>query len=86
MKRTVVIGFLAGLVAKVITPGPPGPGGFIFTTLLGIVGAMIATYFGQMVGWYRVGEGAGFIGAVVGAIVVLLVRSAIVDGRGRRSQ
>jgi uncharacterized membrane protein YeaQ/YmgE (transglycosylase-associated protein family) len=69
---TIVIGFLAGVVAKLLTPGRD-PGGFIITTLLGIVGAFVATYIGQAVGWYRADEGAGFLGAVVGAIIVLAV-------------
>lgn len=69
---TIVIGFLAGLIARFLHPGSD-PGGFIITTLLGIVGAIVATYLGQAIGWYRAGEGAGFIGAVVGAIVVLVV-------------
>jgi uncharacterized membrane protein YeaQ/YmgE (transglycosylase-associated protein family) len=69
---TIIIGFIAGLVAKMLTPGRD-PGGFIITTLLGIVGAFVATYLGQAVGWYRADEGAGFIGAVVGAIVVLAI-------------
>jgi uncharacterized membrane protein YeaQ/YmgE (transglycosylase-associated protein family) len=69
---TIIIGFLAGLVAKLITPGRD-PGGFIITTLLGIVGAFVATYLGQAIGWYQAGEGAGFIGAVVGAVIVLAI-------------
>jgi len=69
---TIVIGFLAGLVAKFLHPGRD-PAGFIVTTLLGIVGAVVATYLGQAVGWYRAGEGAGFIGAVVGAVIVLAI-------------
>jgi uncharacterized membrane protein YeaQ/YmgE (transglycosylase-associated protein family) len=69
---TIIIGFLAGLVARFLHPGRD-PGGFIVTTLLGIVGAMVATYLGQAVGWYRAGQGAGFIGAVVGAVIVLAV-------------
>ncbi len=69
---TIIIGFLAGLVAKFIMPGRDG-GGFILTTILGIVGAVVATYLGQALGWYRAGEGAGFIGAVVGAIIVLAI-------------
>lgn len=73
---TIIIGFLAGLVAKFLTPGRD-PGGFILTTLLGIVGAVVATYLGQAIGWYRAGEGAGFIGAVVGAIIVLVVYNMI---------
>jgi uncharacterized membrane protein YeaQ/YmgE (transglycosylase-associated protein family) len=69
---TIIIGFLAGLVAKFLHPGRD-PGGFIVTTLLGIVGAVLATYLGQAVGWYRAGEGAGFIGAVIGAVIVLAI-------------
>ncbi len=69
---TIIIGLLAGLVAKFLMPGRD-PGGFIITTLLGIVGAVVATYLGQAIGWYRAGEGAGFIGAVVGAIIILVV-------------
>jgi uncharacterized membrane protein YeaQ/YmgE (transglycosylase-associated protein family) len=73
---TIVIGFLAGLVAKFLHPGRD-PAGFIITTLLGIVGAVVATYLGQAVGWYRAGEGAGFIGAVVGAIIVLFIYNMV---------
>jgi uncharacterized membrane protein YeaQ/YmgE (transglycosylase-associated protein family) len=73
---TIVIGFLAGLVAKFLHPGRD-PGGFIITTLLGIVGALVATYLGQAIGWYRAGEGAGFIGAVVGAIIILVIYNMV---------
>ena len=69
---TIIIGLLAGIVAKFLMPGRD-PGGFIITTILGIVGALVATYLGQAIGWYRAGEGAGFIGAVVGAIIVLVI-------------
>jgi uncharacterized membrane protein YeaQ/YmgE (transglycosylase-associated protein family) len=69
---TIIIGFVAGLLAKFMMPGRD-PGGFIITTLLGIVGALVATWLGQAVGWYRAGEGAGLIGAVVGAVIVLVV-------------
>ena len=69
---TIIIGFVAGLIAKFLTPGRE-PSGFILTTLLGIVGALVATWLGQAVGWYRAGEGAGLIGAVVGAVIVLAV-------------
>jgi uncharacterized membrane protein YeaQ/YmgE (transglycosylase-associated protein family) len=69
----IVIGFIAGVVAKLITPGRNEPSGFILTTLLGIGGAFVATYLGQAIGWYRAGETAGFIGATVGAIIVLLI-------------
>jgi uncharacterized membrane protein YeaQ/YmgE (transglycosylase-associated protein family) len=74
---TIIIGFLAGVVAKFISPGSNEPQGFILTTILGIVGAMVATYLGQALGWYSAGQGAGFIGAVVGAIIVLTVWSML---------
>jgi len=70
---TIVIGFVAGIVAKLIMPGSNEPSGFILTTILGIIGAFVATYLGQAIGWYRADEGAGFIGAVVGAIIVLAI-------------
>ena len=70
---TIIIGFLAGVVAKFIMPGNNEPSGFIMTTILGIVGAFVASYLGQALGWYNAGEGAGFIGAVVGAIIVLAI-------------
>jgi uncharacterized membrane protein YeaQ/YmgE (transglycosylase-associated protein family) len=58
------------------------PGGFIITILLGIAGAFVATYLGQAVGWYRAGEGAGFIGAIVGAVIILLIYR-LIAGRSR---
>jgi uncharacterized membrane protein YeaQ/YmgE (transglycosylase-associated protein family) len=70
---TIIIGFVAGIIAKFIHPGPNEPSGFILTTLLGIAGAFVATYLGQALGWYRADQGAGLIGAVVGAIIVLVV-------------
>jgi uncharacterized membrane protein YeaQ/YmgE (transglycosylase-associated protein family) len=71
---TIIIGFVAGIVAKFLHPGSSNePSGFILTAALGIIGAFVATYLGQAIGWYRAGEGAGFIGAVVGAIIVLAV-------------
>ena len=78
----IIIGFIAGVIAKFITPGPNEPQGFILTTVLGILGAIVATYLGQALGWYQPGEGAGFIGAVVGAIVVLLIWGAVTRRRG----
>lgn len=77
---TIIIGLLAGLVAKLLMPGRD-PGGFIITILLGIAGAFIATWLGQAVGWYRAGETAGFIGAVVGAIIILAAYRLIVGRR-----
>ena len=70
---TIIIGFLAGIVAKLIMPGRNEPSGFVLTTILGVVGAFLATYLGQSLGWYRADEGAGFIGAVVGAILILAI-------------
>jgi uncharacterized membrane protein YeaQ/YmgE (transglycosylase-associated protein family) len=70
---TIVIGFLAGVIAKFIMPGDNEPSGFIMTTILGIVGSILASYLGQALGWYKAGEGAGFIGAVVGAIILLVI-------------
>ena len=70
---TIIIGFVAGVIAKFIMPGPHEPSGFILTTILGIIGAFVATYLGQAIGWYRADEGAGFIGAIVGAIIVLAI-------------
>ncbi len=70
---TIIIGFVAGIIAKLIAPGDNKPGGFILTTLLGIFGAFVATWLGQFIGWYGPGEQAGFIGAIVGAVIVLII-------------
>jgi len=74
---TIIIGFVAGIIAKFLHPGPNEPSGFILTTILGIVGAFLATFIGQALGWYRADEGAGLIGAVVGAVIVLVIWSMI---------
>jgi uncharacterized membrane protein YeaQ/YmgE (transglycosylase-associated protein family) len=79
---TIVIGFVAGIIAKLVTPGENEPSGFILTTILGIVGAFVATWLGQALGWYRADEGAGLIGAVVGAVIVLVIWGMVA---GRRS-
>ena len=68
----IVIGFLIGFFAKLLMPGRD-PGGFIITIVLGIVGSFVATYVGQHFGWYRQGQPAGFVGAVLGAIAILVV-------------
>ena len=81
---TILIGFLAGVLAKLITPGDNEPSGLILTTLLGIVGAFVATYLGQALGWYEAGQGAGLIGATFGSIIVLLIWGAVA-GRQRRT-
>ena len=69
----ILIGFIAGLIAKFLHPGSNEPSGFILTTLLGIAGSFLATYLGQAIGWYQAGQGAGLIGAVVGAVIVLVI-------------
>ena len=69
----ILIGFVAGIVARLLAPGPNKPAGFILTTALGVAGAFVATFIGQAVGWYRADQGAGFIGAIVGAVVVLFI-------------
>jgi uncharacterized membrane protein YeaQ/YmgE (transglycosylase-associated protein family) len=69
---TIVIGFLAGIIAKFIMPGDRNePTGFVMTTILGIVGAFVANFLGQSLGWYGPEDAAGLIGAVIGAIIVL---------------
>ena len=78
---TIIIGFIAGVVAKFIMPGKNEPQGFVLTAILGIVGAFVASYLGQFLGLYAPGEGAGFIGAVVGAVIVLFVYGMITKNR-----
>lgn len=69
---TILIGFVVGIVAKFLMPGRD-PAGFIITVLIGIAGSFIATYLGRALGWYQVGESAGFIAAVVGSIILLVI-------------
>jgi len=78
---TIVIGFVAGVIAKFIMPGRNEPSGFVLTTILGIVGAFVASYLGRAMGWYAPGEGAGLIGAVIGAIVVHAIWAAVAKRR-----
>ena len=78
---TIIIGFVAGVVAKFIMPGKNEPSGFILTTILGIVGAFVASFLGQALGWYAPGEGAGLIGAVIGAVIVLFVWALLTKRR-----
>jgi uncharacterized membrane protein YeaQ/YmgE (transglycosylase-associated protein family) len=82
----IVVGLVAGFIAKLVSPGPNNPSGFILTAVLGIAGAFIATFIGQAIGHYEPGQGAGFITATIGAIVVLfiwnrLVAAGILGGR-----
>jgi uncharacterized membrane protein YeaQ/YmgE (transglycosylase-associated protein family) len=75
----IIIGFVAGIIARILAPGPNNPAGFILTTLLGIAGAFVATWIGQAIGWYGMNQGAGLIGAVLGALVVLFVWHRLVS-------
>lgn len=83
----IVVGFVAGIIARLIAPGPNNPQGFILTTVLGIAGAFVATFIGQAIGHYGPNQGAGFITATVGAVVVLFIWHRLVasgtirDGR-----
>jgi uncharacterized membrane protein YeaQ/YmgE (transglycosylase-associated protein family) len=81
----ILVGFVAGIVARLLSPGPNRPAGFLLTTALGIAGAFVATFVGQAVGWYRADQGAGFIGAIVGAFVVLFIWNRIAVARGRQA-
>jgi uncharacterized membrane protein YeaQ/YmgE (transglycosylase-associated protein family) len=81
---TIIIGFIVGVIAKFIMPGDKSePTGFILTAVLGIVGAFVATYLGQAVGWYKAGEGAGFFASIVGSIILLFLYGLIVGRQGR---
>ena len=77
----IVIGFVAGIIARFLAPGPNSPNGFVLTTVLGIAGAFVATFIGQAVGWYRLDQGAGLIGATVGALIVLFIWNRLVAHR-----
>lgn len=69
----ILIGFIAGIIARLLSPGPNNPSGFILTVVLGIAGAFLATLIGQTVGWYSLDQGAGLIAATVGALLVLFI-------------
>jgi uncharacterized membrane protein YeaQ/YmgE (transglycosylase-associated protein family) len=77
----IFIGFVAGLVARWLAPGPNNPSGFLLTTVLGIAGAFAATFVGQSIGWYRPDQGAGLISATIGAVVVLYIWHRLVTNR-----
>lgn len=74
----IIVGFVAGIIARLISPGPNDPKGFLLTTVLGIAGAFLATFVGQTLGWYRPDQGAGFITATIGALVVLFIWNRLV--------
>ena len=77
----VIVGFVAGIIARILSPGPNNPSGFILTTVLGIAGAFLATFIGQAIGWYRPDQGAGFIMATIGALLVLFIWNRLVVHR-----
>jgi uncharacterized membrane protein YeaQ/YmgE (transglycosylase-associated protein family) len=77
----ILIGFIAGIIARLLSPGRNNPSGYILTTVLGIAGAFLATFIGQAIGWYRPDRGAGFIAATVGAVIVLFVWNRLVAAR-----
>jgi uncharacterized membrane protein YeaQ/YmgE (transglycosylase-associated protein family) len=77
----IFVGFVAGIIARILSPGPNNPSGFILTTVLGIAGAFLATWIGQAIGWYGPAQGARFIGATIGALVVLFIWNRLVARR-----
>ncbi|KAA0078261.1 GlsB/YeaQ/YmgE family stress response membrane protein [Tardiphaga sp. 866_E4_N2_1] len=77
----LVVGFVAGIIARLLSPGPNNPSGFILTTILGIAGAFLATFIGQQIGHYGPNQGAGFITATIGALVVLFIWNRLVARR-----
>ena len=89
MLYILIVGIVAGLLARMLSPGPNNPSGFILTVVLGIAGAFLATFVGQAIGHYEPGQGAGFITATIGALVVLfiwnrLVASQVISDPGSR--
>ena len=81
MIHIIIVGFIAGFLARLLSPGPNNPSGFILTTVLGIAGAFLATAIGQYIGHYEPGEGAGYITSTIGALVVLFVWNRLVASR-----
>ncbi len=77
----IVVGLVAGIIARLLSPGPNNPSGFILTAVLGIAGAFLATFIGQTIGWYRLDQGAGFIAATLGALIVLFIWNRLVVHR-----
>jgi len=80
MLHIIIVGFVAGIIARLLSPGPNNPSGFILTTLLGIAGAFLATFVGQQIGHYdaSAGEGAGYITSIIGALMVLFIWNRLV--------
>lgn len=80
----IVFGLIVGIIAKFLMPGRD-PGGFVITAIIGIVGAVLGGYLGRAIGWYREGEPAGFLVAVLGAIILLALYRAVVGRRALRA-
>ena len=78
MLYILIVGLVAGFLARLLSPGPNNPTGFILTIVLGIVGAFLATFIGQAIGHYGPNQGAGFITATIGALVVLFIWNRLV--------
>ena len=81
MIHIIIVGFIAGIVARLLSPGPNNPSGFILTTVLGIAGAFLATFIGQAMGHYAPDQGAGYITSTIGALVVLFIWNRLVASR-----
>jgi uncharacterized membrane protein YeaQ/YmgE (transglycosylase-associated protein family) len=81
MLHIIIVGFVAGIIARLLSPGPNNPSGFILTTILGIVGAFLATAIGQAIGHYDPGQGAGYVTSTIGALVVLFIWNRLVASR-----
>ncbi|HMT14247.1 MAG TPA: GlsB/YeaQ/YmgE family stress response membrane protein [Aestuariivirga sp.] len=79
---TIIFGLVVGIIAKFLMPGKNEPQGFIMTALLGVVGAIAASYFGQFMGWYGANQGAGWIASIIGAMVVLGIYGAVTKNQG----
>jgi uncharacterized membrane protein YeaQ/YmgE (transglycosylase-associated protein family) len=78
MVHIIIVGFVAGIIARLLSPGPNNPSGFLLTTALGIAGAFLATAIGQAIGHYDPGQGAGYITSTIGALVVLFIWNRLV--------
>ena len=78
MLWVLIVGLVAGILARLLSPGPNNPGGFILTIVLGVAGAFLATFIGQSIGWYHADQGAGFIAATIGALLVLFIWNRLV--------
>ena len=81
MLHVIIVGFVAGIIARLLSPGPNNPSGFILTTVLGIVGAFLATFIGQQIGHYEPDQGAGYVTSTIGALAVLFIWNRLVASR-----